>query len=141
MACWMRLTIHNTGDSQPKPKNGPDRCPHCFLRFVLRNAHVTRKVLSSRIIANAPARKTKKGVISPKEFQALLEELSVRDRAIVLLAGSTGLRRSEMIALTGENVNAVNLEVTVLRSCVRNRFGGWQEHRIKASRSSSSIGA
>ncbi len=64
-----------------------------------------------------------KDVISPEEFQALLGELSVRDRAMVLLAGSTGLRRSEMIALTWKDVNAVNLEVTVLRSCVRNRFG------------------
>ena len=42
---------------------------------------------------------------------------------MVLLAGSAGLRRSEMIALTWKDVNAVNLEVTVLRSCVRNRFG------------------
>jgi integrase len=64
-----------------------------------------------------------KDVLSPEEFQALLGELSVRDRAMVLLAGSTGLRRSEMIALTWTDVNAVNLEVTVLRSCVRNRFG------------------
>lgn len=42
---------------------------------------------------------------------------------MLLLAGSTGLRRSGMIALTWKDVNAVNLEVTVLRSCVRNRFG------------------
>jgi integrase len=64
-----------------------------------------------------------KDVISPEEFQALLGELSGRDRAMVLLAGSTGLRRSEMIALTWKDVNATTLEVTVLRSCVRNRFG------------------
>jgi site-specific recombinase XerD len=64
-----------------------------------------------------------KDVLSPEEFQALLGELSVRDRAMVLLAGSTGLRRSETIALTWADVNALTLEVTVLRSCVRNRFG------------------
>jgi integrase len=64
-----------------------------------------------------------KDVLSPEEFRALLGELSVRDRAMVLLAGSTGLRRSEMIALTWADVNAITLEVTVLRSCVRNRFG------------------
>jgi site-specific recombinase XerD len=64
-----------------------------------------------------------KDVLSPEEFQALLGELSVRDRAMVLLAGSTGLRRSEMIALTWADVNAITLEVAVLRSCVRNRFG------------------
>ena len=64
-----------------------------------------------------------KDVLSPEEFRALLGELSVRDRAMVLLAGSTGLRRSEMIALIWADVNAITLEVTVLRSCVRNRFG------------------
>jgi site-specific recombinase XerD len=62
-----------------------------------------------------------KDVISPEEFQALLGELSVRDRAMVLLAGSTGLRRSEMIVLTWADANAIDLEVTVLRSCVRKR--------------------
>lgn len=64
-----------------------------------------------------------KDVLTPEEFQALLGQLSVRDRAMVLLAGSTGLRRSEMIALTWADVNPVTLEVNVLRSCVRNRFG------------------
>jgi integrase len=48
-------------------------------------------------------------VLTLEEFQRLAEQLSVRDRAKVLLAGSTGLRRSEMIALTW--------------LCVRNRFG------------------
>jgi integrase len=42
---------------------------------------------------------------------------------MVLLAGSTGLRRSEFIALTWADVNTTTLEVNVLRSCVRNRFG------------------
>jgi integrase len=64
-----------------------------------------------------------KDVLSPEEFQRLAEQLSVRDRAIVLLAGSTGLRRSEMIALTWSDVNIRTMEVNVLRSCVRNRFG------------------
>jgi integrase len=39
-------------------------------------------------------------VLAPEEFQELVQQLSVRDRAMVLLIGSTGLRRSEMIALT-----------------------------------------
>jgi integrase len=64
-----------------------------------------------------------KDVLTPEEFQALLAQLSIRDRSMVLLAGSTGLRRSEMIALTWADVNAITLEVNVLRSCVRNRFG------------------
>jgi integrase len=53
----------------------------------------------------------------------LVAQLSIRDRAMVMLAGSTGLRRSEMIALTWGDVNKTTMEVNVLRSCVRNRFG------------------
>jgi integrase len=64
-----------------------------------------------------------KDVLTPDEFQKLVQQLSVRDRAMVLLIGSTGLRRSEMIALTWSDLNTRTMEVNVLRSCVRNRFG------------------
>jgi integrase len=64
-----------------------------------------------------------KDVLTPEEFQALMAELSIRDRAMVILAGSTGLRRSELIALTWSDINVDTLEVNVVRSCVRNRFG------------------
>ena len=64
-----------------------------------------------------------KDVLTPEEFQQLLKQLSVRERAMVLLIGSTGLRRSEMIALTWSDLNVRAMEVNVLRSCVRNRIG------------------
>jgi site-specific recombinase XerD len=50
-------------------------------------------------VRTSSKRLREKDVLSPEEFQLLLEQLSIRDRAMVLLAGSTGLRRSEMIAL------------------------------------------
>ncbi len=62
-------------------------------------------------------------VLTSEEFQELVQQLSVRDRAMVLLIGSTGLRRSEMIALTWSDLNLRTMEVNVLRSCVRNRIG------------------
>ncbi len=74
-------------------------------------------------VRTSSKRLREKDVLTPEEFQALVEQLSIRDRAMVLLAGSTGLRRSEMIALTWADVNMRTLEVNVLRSCVRNRFG------------------
>jgi integrase len=42
---------------------------------------------------------------------------------MILLIGSTGLRRAEMIALTWSDLNMRTMEVNVLRSCVRNRIG------------------
>ena len=74
-------------------------------------------------VRTSSKRLREKDVLSPEEFQLLLEQVSIRDRAMVLLAGSTGLRRSEMIALTWADVNTQTLEVHVLRSCARNRFG------------------
>jgi integrase len=64
-----------------------------------------------------------KDVLTPEEFQKLVQQLSVRDQAMVLLIGSTGLRRSEIIALTWSDLNMRTMEVNVLRSCVRNRIG------------------
>ena len=58
------------------------------------------------------SRCVRKDVLSPEEFQTLLGELSVRDRAMVLLAGSTGPRRPEMIALSWADVNVLTLELT-----------------------------
>ncbi len=64
-----------------------------------------------------------KDVLTPDEFQKLVQQLTTRDRAMVLLIGSTGLRRSEMIALTWSDLNFITMEISVLRSCVRNRLG------------------
>jgi integrase len=62
-------------------------------------------------------------VLTPSEFQSLLRELPLRERAAVMLAGSTGLRRSELFALRWSDTNFFTMEVAVTRSCVRNRFG------------------
>jgi integrase len=70
-------------------------------------------------------------VVTPTEFQALLKELSLRERAAVMLAGSTGLRRSELFALRWNDINFFTMEVGVNRSVVRNHFG---ETKTEASK-------
>ena len=70
-------------------------------------------------------------VLTPGEFVALLAELPLREKAMVMLAASTGLRRSELVALTWRNVDRVLMQVNVLRSCVRGRFG---DTKTEASR-------
>ena len=64
-----------------------------------------------------------KDVLTPAEFQALLVELSVREVAMVLLIGSTGVRRSELMALVWTDINVETMEVSITKSCVRNRLG------------------
>jgi site-specific recombinase XerD len=70
-------------------------------------------------------------VLTPGEFAALVEELPLRVRTMVVLAGSTGLRRSELVALTWRDVDLELMQVNVVRSCVRGRFG---DTKTEASR-------
>jgi integrase len=62
-------------------------------------------------------------VLTPEEFGKLLPHLSLRERAMVMLAGATGLRRSEMFALRWSDVDLLNMQVAITRSIVRNRIG------------------
>jgi integrase len=70
-------------------------------------------------------------VLSPAEIASLLAELNLRERAMVMLAGSTGLRRSELVALTWSDIDLELMQVNVRRSCVRNHFG---DTKTEASR-------
>jgi integrase len=62
-------------------------------------------------------------VLSPEEFRLILPHLPLRERAMVMLAGSTGLRRSEMFALRWSNIDPINMQVSVTGNVVRNRLG------------------
>jgi integrase len=70
-------------------------------------------------------------VLTPAEFASLVPELDLRERAMVMLAGSTGLRRSELVALTWRDIDLELMQVNVYRSCVRNHFG---DTKTEASR-------
>jgi integrase len=74
-------------------------------------------------VRTSQKRLREKDVLDPTEFQALLEELSVRDRAMVLLAASSGLRRSELVALTWADLDTDLMEISITRAYVRSRFG------------------
>ncbi len=62
-------------------------------------------------------------VLTPDEFKSLLNELPQRERVMVMLAGTTGLRRSELIALTWQDVDFDTLQVDINKSCVRAQMG------------------
>jgi integrase len=87
----------------------------------IRHEWTTLNPISKVRTSSKPLRE--KDILTPEEFRALLEELSIRERAMVLLDGSTGLRRSEFIALTWADINLRTMEVNVTKNCVRNRPG------------------
>jgi integrase len=61
-------------------------------------------------------------ILTPMEFKALFNELPQRERAMVLLIGTTGLRRSELIALKWGDVDFDSSQIGVNKSCVRGKI-------------------
>jgi integrase len=62
-------------------------------------------------------------VLDVSEFQALLQELSLRERTLVALDGITGLRRGELIGLKWSDIDFENLQINVTRSVVHQVVG------------------
>lgn len=62
-------------------------------------------------------------VLEVSEFQALLQELSFRERTLVALDGITGLRRGELIGLKWSDIDFEKLQINVTRSVVHQVVG------------------
>ena len=62
-------------------------------------------------------------ILTPDEFQRLVQELPQRECVMVLLAGTTGLRRSELIALIWQDVDFTTLQLQIKRACVNGQVG------------------
>jgi integrase len=62
-------------------------------------------------------------ILTGEEFQALLSELSRRERVMLLLAGSTGLRRGELIVLRWQDIDFELHQANVTRAVWHNVVG------------------
>ena len=62
-------------------------------------------------------------ILTTSEVQMLLASLRLRERTLVLLAVTTGLRRSELFALKWKDVDFEATQIHVIRSIVQNVIG------------------
>ena len=75
------------------------------------------------LVRQSAKREREPEVLTAEELQALIPELSARDRVLVLLDACTGLRVGELLALKWSDVDFDNLQLHVTRSIVQQVVG------------------
>jgi integrase len=68
------------------------------------------------LVRQSAKRRTAPTILTPAEIKALLDVLAFRERALVFLAASTGLRQSELFGLKWKDVDFVGGTMNVTRS-------------------------
>jgi integrase len=76
-----------------------------------------------RLVRQGAKRRATPSVLTPPEIKALIDNLGLRERTIVLLAASTGLRQSELFALQWSDINVSQGIMSVTRSIVNGVVG------------------
>jgi integrase len=71
-----------------------------------------------RLVRQSAKRRTTPSVLTPAEIKALIHGLGLRERTLVLLAASTGLRQSELFGLKWGDNNFAQGTMNVTRSIV-----------------------
>jgi integrase len=71
-----------------------------------------------RLVRQGVKRRTTPSVLTPAEIKALLSGLGLRERTLVLLAASTGLRQSELFAVKWCDIDFAQQTINVIRSIV-----------------------
>jgi len=71
-----------------------------------------------RLVRQGAKRRTTPGVLTPLEIKVLINNLSLRERTLVLVVASTGLRQSELFGLKWGDINFAQGTMSVTRSIV-----------------------
>jgi integrase len=71
-----------------------------------------------RLVRQGAKRRATPGVLTPPEIRLLVDNLGLRERTLVLLVASTGLRQSELFGLKWGDINFAQGTMSVTRSIV-----------------------
>ena len=116
---WLRELKGLRGkDASPSTKSKVRNLLHALFAHALRYEFGFRNPIT-------PVRTSSERLRDPEyldgtEFQALIGRLNQQARVMVLLAGSTGMRRSELIGLRWKDLSSQFLQVNIKRSIWRN---------------------
>ncbi len=75
------------------------------------------------LVRQSAKRRTAPSVLEPAEIKALIDGLALRERTLVLLAASTGLRQSEVFGLKWRDIDFSQGAMNVTRSIVYGMVG------------------
>jgi len=119
---WLKKL--NKLDSQPASpamKSKIRNVMSALFSHAIRNGWAATNPIKS--VRTSSQRLTDPEHLTPEEFQALLAELAPRERTMVLLDGSTGLRRGELIALRWHDLDLESCTAFITKSVWRNVEG------------------
>jgi len=71
-----------------------------------------------RLVRQGTKRKAAPNLLTPDEIKTLIDGLAIRERTLVLLAASTGLRQSELFGLKWRDINFTDNLIHITRSIV-----------------------
>jgi len=71
-----------------------------------------------RLVRQSAKRRSKPVVLTPSEIRTLLEGLKIREKTLVFIAASTGIRQSELFALKWGDIDLSAATMNVTRSIV-----------------------
>lgn len=121
---WLRgLTLQNGDHMAPGTKAKIRNIMHALFNHAIRYEWLPQNGNPITRVRQSAKRERIPDVLEISEFQALLEELSLRDRTLVVLDATTGLRRSELIGLKWSDVDFEQLEIRITRSVVHQVVG------------------
>src|SRR5215469_14392697 len=84
-----------------------------------------------QLVRQSAKRRQAPSLLTPAEIKALVDVLDLRERTLVLLAASTGLRQSELFALKWGDIDFAGGTMSVTRSIVYGVVGSARRNTHK----------
>jgi integrase len=122
---WLKNLVKSNGEPYSRPTKAKIRnIMSAVFNHAIRYEFLPQGTNPITLVRQSAKRMRVPDVLDAAEVTRIFAELSQRDRVMVLLDASTGLRRSELIGLKWLDVDFDQLHLSVTRSVYRSVVGG-----------------